>query len=129
MSIPGLTKTALYQRAKGQCECRMKICRHHPPGIRCPNTLLPDKWEVHQKVAGGSDDLDNLIAMCDRCYKTLRKSRMDLIITRREGESFTIGDDIKIKIIKIIRGQVKLLVESPKGITVLKTELDPKEVK
>ncbi|KJZ82828.1 MULTISPECIES: carbon storage regulator CsrA [Clostridium] len=46
-----------------------------------------------------------------------------LIITRKKGESIMIGDDIEITISKIEDGSVKIGIEAPKNINILRREL------
>lgn len=46
-----------------------------------------------------------------------------LIITRKKGQSLMIGDDIEITISKLEDGSVKLGIEAPKDITILRKEL------
>ncbi|PRR82836.1 carbon storage regulator CsrA [Clostridium vincentii] len=46
-----------------------------------------------------------------------------LIITRKEGESFLIGDDIEITITKVADGNVKIGIEAPKEMLILRKEL------
>ena len=46
-----------------------------------------------------------------------------LILGRRENESISIGDDIKIKIVSIERGNVKIGFEAPKDVLILRDEL------
>ncbi len=46
-----------------------------------------------------------------------------LVLTRRLGESITIGDDIKIVIVDIDGHQVKLGVEAPRKIEIYREEL------
>ncbi|SFC60546.1 carbon storage regulator CsrA [Clostridium uliginosum] len=46
-----------------------------------------------------------------------------LIITRKKGESLMIGDDIEITIAKLDDGSVKLGINAPKDITILRKEL------
>lgn len=46
-----------------------------------------------------------------------------LVITRKKGESLLIGDDIEITISKIDDGSVKIAIEAPKEITILRKEL------
>lgn len=69
MAISATTRQRLHERANGQCECTMK-CSHHA-GRRCPHKL-GEGWEAHHRVAGGSDDLGNLTAMCATCHKNTR---------------------------------------------------------
>ena len=46
-----------------------------------------------------------------------------LIITRKKGESLMIGDDIEITISKIEDGSVKVGINAPKSISILRKEL------
>lgn len=46
-----------------------------------------------------------------------------LIITRKKGESLMIGDDIEITISKIEDGSVKIGIQAPKNVSILRKEL------
>ncbi|MCQ2022260.1 carbon storage regulator CsrA [Clostridium butyricum] len=46
-----------------------------------------------------------------------------LVITRKKGQSLMIGDDIEITISKIEDGSVKIGIQAPKNITILRKEL------
>ena len=46
-----------------------------------------------------------------------------LIITRKKGESLMIGNDIEITISKIEDGSVKIGIDAPKDVTILRKEL------
>ena len=46
-----------------------------------------------------------------------------LVITRKKGESLLIGDDIEIEILKLDNGNVKLAINAPKSIRILRKEL------
>lgn len=46
-----------------------------------------------------------------------------LVLTRRLGESITIGDDVKIVIVDIDGNQVKLGIEAPRHIEIYREEL------
>lgn len=48
-----------------------------------------------------------------------------LVITRRPGESFFIGDEIEILILE--GGPVRIGISAPKAIEILRTELIPAE--
>ncbi len=50
---------------------------------------------------------------------------MALILTRKPGESFHIGDDIVVKITEIYGRNVRLAIEAPRKIRVLREELVP----
>lgn len=46
-----------------------------------------------------------------------------LILRRREGESFKIGDDILVQVLTLSDGSVRLAIDAPKEIPVLRSEL------
>ncbi|EQK45798.1 carbon storage regulator CsrA [Paraclostridium bifermentans] len=46
-----------------------------------------------------------------------------LVVTRKKGESILIGDDIEIKVSKIDDGSVKIAIEAPKSMTILRKEV------
>lgn len=46
-----------------------------------------------------------------------------LILSRKLNESIVVGDDVIIKIVSIDKGVVKLGIEAPNHITVLREEL------
>jgi len=46
-----------------------------------------------------------------------------LVISRNVGESFFVGDNIKVTIVDILLHKVKIGVEAPKEIVVLREEL------
>lgn len=46
-----------------------------------------------------------------------------LVLSRRENESIVIGDRITVKIVEIRGNQVRLAIEAPKEVRVLRTEL------
>ncbi len=46
-----------------------------------------------------------------------------LILTRKPGESITIGDNIIVKVVSIEHGQIKLGIEAPKDVKIYRTEL------
>ncbi|UYZ34269.1 carbon storage regulator CsrA [Clostridium beijerinckii] len=46
-----------------------------------------------------------------------------LIITRKKGQSVMIGDDIEITVSKLDDGSVKLGIQAPRDVTILRKEL------
>lgn len=46
-----------------------------------------------------------------------------LILSRKEDESIQIGEDIEIKVVQTARGFVKIGIEAPKSVLVLRKEL------
>lgn len=46
-----------------------------------------------------------------------------LVITRKKGESILIGNNVEITVIKLDDGSVKLAIDAPKNVTILRKEL------
>lgn len=46
-----------------------------------------------------------------------------LILQRKEGESLLIGDEIEISILSVEAGRVRLAIEAPKSVPILRAEL------
>lgn len=46
-----------------------------------------------------------------------------LILTRRLGESLSIGDDVKLTVLSIKANQVRIGIEAPKEVSIQRTEL------
>ena len=46
-----------------------------------------------------------------------------LILSRKEDESIVIGDNITLKIISIDKGMVKLGIDAPSDVAILRSEL------
>lgn len=46
-----------------------------------------------------------------------------LVVTRKSGESILIGDNIEVSISKIEDGSVKIAIEAPKDIRILRKEI------
>ncbi|KGN03430.1 carbon storage regulator [Clostridium novyi A str. 4570] len=46
-----------------------------------------------------------------------------LVVKRKKGESILIGDDIEITIVNLESGAVKVAIDAPKEITILRKEL------
>lgn len=46
-----------------------------------------------------------------------------LIVTRKKGQSIMIGDDIQITVSKLEDGSVKLGIDAPKELTILRKEI------
>ena len=46
-----------------------------------------------------------------------------LVIRRRAGESFRIGDDIEVEILETSGAQVKIGIRAPREVPVLRTEV------
>lgn len=48
-----------------------------------------------------------------------------LVLTRKLNESIYIGDNIKVTIVKIAGGQVRIGIEAPKDVSISRDELLP----
>ena len=46
-----------------------------------------------------------------------------LILTRREGESVRIGEDVTVTVLRVKGSQVRLGVNAPKNVSVLREEI------
>ena len=46
-----------------------------------------------------------------------------LILQRKAGESLLIGDDIEITVVSVDAGRVRLAIEAPKSLSILRAEL------
>lgn len=46
-----------------------------------------------------------------------------LILSRKEGESIQLGEDMEVKIIQTAKGYVKIGIEAPKTLMILRKEL------
>ncbi|KEH89016.1 carbon storage regulator [Clostridium novyi A str. BKT29909] len=46
-----------------------------------------------------------------------------LVVKRKKGESILIGDDIEITIVNLDNGSVKVAIDAPKEVTILRKEL------
>ncbi|WP_297517643.1 carbon storage regulator CsrA [uncultured Clostridium sp.] len=46
-----------------------------------------------------------------------------LVLTRRKNEGILIGDDIEITVVKLEDGSVKLAINAPRNISIIRKEL------
>lgn len=46
-----------------------------------------------------------------------------LVLKRKSGESLLIGDNIEVRIIEVEEGKVKIGIEAPKNVTILRSEV------
>ncbi|MFC1545948.1 carbon storage regulator CsrA [Pseudomonadota bacterium] len=46
-----------------------------------------------------------------------------LILTRKSGETITIGDDIQIRVLGVKGGQVRIGIDAPRNVTVNREEV------
>jgi carbon storage regulator len=50
-----------------------------------------------------------------------------LVLSRKESQRIRLGDDITVTIVRLTRDQVRLGIEAPRDIRVLRDELEPHE--
>ncbi len=50
-----------------------------------------------------------------------------LILTRKEGETITIGEDIQIKVLSVQGGKVRLGIDAPREVSVNREEVLEKD--
>jgi carbon storage regulator len=50
---------------------------------------------------------------------------MMLVLTRRLGESILIGDNIRIVVVEVQRGRVRIGIEAPQDVVIRREELPP----
>ena len=46
-----------------------------------------------------------------------------LILQRKEGESLLIGDEVEISVLAVEAGRVRLAIQAPRSVTILRSEL------
>ena len=46
-----------------------------------------------------------------------------LILQRKEGESLHIGDDVEITVLAVEAGRVRLAIQAPRSVAILRSEL------
>jgi carbon storage regulator len=50
-----------------------------------------------------------------------------LILTRREGETLLIGDNIEVTVLAVSGSQVRIGIEAPREVTILREEVAERE--
>jgi carbon storage regulator len=51
-----------------------------------------------------------------------------LVLSRKLGQRFQVGDEVRITIVKIDRNSVRIGIEAPEEVTVYREEIAPQEV-
>jgi len=52
-----------------------------------------------------------------------------LVLSRREGESIYVGDDITITVVAIYSDKVRIGITAPLDVPIVRSELEPRETK
>lgn len=47
-----------------------------------------------------------------------------LVLSRREGETIIVGDDIEITILKVRQGKIRIGITAPDDVRIVRSELD-----
>jgi carbon storage regulator len=50
-----------------------------------------------------------------------------LVLSRRRGEKITIGPDIIVSVERVVDGEVRIGIDAPKELLILRTELTPND--
>ena len=50
-----------------------------------------------------------------------------LVLSREEGQKILIGDDVVITIVRVAGGRVRIGIECPRSMLILRDELPPRE--
>ena len=50
-----------------------------------------------------------------------------LILTRRSGETILIGDDIEVTVMRVSGNQVRIGIEAPRDVPIVREELDQED--
>ena len=49
-----------------------------------------------------------------------------LVLTRRKGESFRIGDNITVTVVEASVGKIRIGIDAPKDVYIRRSELEPR---
>lgn len=53
----------------------------------------------------------------------VKSGRTNLVLSRKAGESIDLGNDIRITVEKVLGNKVSISIQSPKELTILRTEI------
>ena len=70
-----------------------------------------------------ADGLKMLMSIGFRCWRQDAREVRMLVLSRKPLQSITIGSDIKITVLKVDRNQVRIGIEAPPDVTILRDEL------
>jgi carbon storage regulator CsrA len=57
----------------------------------------------------------------------VERSRKMLVLTRRQGESIKIGEDIRITVLQSLGRKVRIGIEAPDNVKIVRNELGPED--
>ena len=46
-----------------------------------------------------------------------------LVITRKQGQSFLVGNDVRVNILSVDKNQIRIGIDAPREIKILRSEL------
>jgi carbon storage regulator len=64
---------------------------------------------------------------CRRQPRTLKEERAMLVLSRKLGQRFQVGPDVRITVVKIDRHSVRIGIEAPDDVQVYREEILPFE--
>jgi carbon storage regulator len=73
--------------------------------------------------SGQTDTVTINLATLPQAFTFSKETWIMLVLTRKQAETIQIGEDIVIKVIATGRGKVKLGIEAPASVRVLRGEL------
>ncbi|QDU38645.1 Carbon storage regulator [Maioricimonas rarisocia] len=48
-----------------------------------------------------------------------------LVLTRKEGEEIVIGNDIRVRVLRVRGGQIRVGIDAPREVRIIRSELAP----
>ena len=67
-------REAVFERADGRCQCVLVLKQNTACNYRCPN-LATAMHHVVYRSHGGSDSLDNCLALCKQCHDDIHAGK------------------------------------------------------
>ena len=58
----------------------------------------------------------------------VERSRKMLVLTRRQGESIKIGEDIRITVLQLLGRKVRIGIDAPDDVKIVRNELGPEDI-
>ena len=87
--------------------------------------LLVSKVQPLRGISGRDEASGLLVynATVDRSVASLRRAEAMLVLSRKLGEKIQISENITITVLEIDRGKIRLGIDAPRSVTVLREEL------